>query len=109
MKEFYFRLSEIVRAYLEKRFEFKALEMTSDEIRYSFRAIERDRITAELNKRGLSETEFRILLPERMAQSAALVAVEDFLVETDWVKFASSPRARAARTRPCAPPGASSS
>lgn len=88
MKEFYFRLSEIVRAYLEKRYGFGALEMTSDEIRSAFRSIERDRVTAELSRRGLSPTEMQMLLPERLARSAAVVAVEDFLVETDFVKFA---------------------
>ena len=88
MKEFYFRLSEIVRAYLEKRYGFGALEMTSDEIRAAFRGIERDRITAELSRRGLSPAELQMLVPERLSQSSAIVAVEDFLVETDFVKFA---------------------
>lgn len=88
MKEFYFRLSEIVRAYLEKRYGFGALEMTSDEVRAAFRGIERDRITAELSRRGLSPTELQMLVPERLSQSSAIVAVEDFLVETDFVKFA---------------------
>ena len=62
-KLFYFRLSEIVRDYLERRFDFLALEMTSDEIRGQARA--RDDIGAE-----------------------AELAIEDFLFETDLVKFA---------------------
>lgn len=88
MKEYYFRLSEVVRAYLERRFAFAAPEMTSDEIRSHFHQLERDRLTAELSGRGLRPAEFAILLPERLAASAPLRALEDFLAETDLVKFA---------------------
>ncbi|MCK6575495.1 hypothetical protein L6V77_30940 [Myxococcota bacterium] len=88
MKEFYFRLSEIVRAYLEKRYAFAALEMTSDEIRARYRALRRGVIEGELGARGLSAPELALLIPERLGQDAALIAVEDFLAETDWVKFA---------------------
>ena len=59
---YYVRLSEVVRAYLERRFGFSALEMTSDEIR------------------------------SRVAQLAladpARLGIDDFLDETDLVKFA---------------------
>lgn len=61
-KAFYFRLSEIVRTYLERRFGFNALEMTSDEI--------------------------RAWLPGLSLGLHAHRAVEDFLSETDLVKFA---------------------
>jgi hypothetical protein len=99
MKEFYFRLSEIVRAYLEKRYTFAALEMTSDEIRARYRALRRGVIEGELSTRGLSPAELGILVPERLGQDAALVAVEDFLSETDWVKFADfAPSESAAET-----------
>ena len=62
VKSYYFRLSEIVRGYMERRFAFLALEMTSDEIRSSIRAHE---VTVE-----------------------GQLAIEDFLAETDLVKFA---------------------
>jgi hypothetical protein len=60
--QYYVRLSEIVRAYLEKRFEFGAPEMTSDEIR------------AEIRDLALGDSESG--------------GVFDFLEETDLVKFA---------------------
>ncbi|MBU0553416.1 hypothetical protein KKF91_17150 [Myxococcota bacterium] len=62
IKAFYTRLSEIIRAYLERRFHFTALEMTSDEIRLQIQALN---------------------LP-----LDARLGVEDFLAETDLVKFA---------------------
>lgn len=62
--------------------------MTSDEIRARYRALRRGVIEGELGARGLSPTELGILVPERLGQDAALIAVEDFLSETDWVKFA---------------------
>ena len=63
-KEFYFRLSEVVRDYLERRYAFGAPEMTSDEIRAHLRA------------------NAHALLPEGRR------AIEAFLDETDLVKFA---------------------
>ena len=99
MKEYYFRLSEVVRAYMEKRFSFAAPEMTSDEIRAHFTQMERDRVSAELATRGLTPVELAILLPERVNASPSLVAVEDFLAETDLVKFADfAPSESAAET-----------
>ncbi len=62
-KEYYFRLSEIVREYLERRYRFGAREMTSDEIRHA-------------------------LAMERGLPDHARLAIEDFLLETDLVKFA---------------------
>jgi hypothetical protein len=62
IKEFYFRLSEIVRQYLERRYGFAAPEMTSDEIRNAIA--------------GLA------------LHQHARIAIEDFLFETDLVKFA---------------------
>ena len=63
-KEFYFRLSEVVRDYLERRYAFGAPEMTSDEIRAHLRATT------------------HTLTPEGRR------AIEAFLDETDLVKFA---------------------
>ena len=60
--EYYVRLSEIIRAYLERRFQTNALEMTSDEIRAWAR-------TSNFS-------------------SEILAGVDDFLEETDLVKFA---------------------
>ena len=60
--DYYVRLSEIVRDYLERRYHFGALEMTSEEIR------------AEVAVLGLS--------------GDARLGVDDFLNETDLVKFA---------------------
>ncbi|MSP72596.1 MAG: hypothetical protein EXR76_10530 [Myxococcales bacterium] len=68
VKEFYFRLSEIVRLYLERRFDFAAREMTSDEIRAHFSPRE--------------PTGPKLCSPQ------AHLAIEDFLSETDLVKFA---------------------
>ncbi|MCA9542297.1 MAG: hypothetical protein KC620_25545, partial [Myxococcales bacterium] len=62
--EYYVRLSEIVRAYLDRRFGFNALEMTSDEIREWARQRE-EAFSAE-----------------------ARLGLDDFLGETDLVKFA---------------------
>ncbi len=99
MKEFYFRLSEIVRGYMERRFRFAAPEMTSDEIRAHFSDQERKRITAELKARGLSDAELEVLVPERLGTLQARVAIEDFLSETDLVKFADfAPSESAAET-----------
>ncbi len=62
MEEYYVRLSEIIRGYLERRFEINALEMTSDEIREWAR---RETLSSDV-----------------------LAGVDDFLEETDLVKFA---------------------
>lgn len=62
IKPYYTRLSEIVRAYLERRFQFTALEMTSDEIR------------AEVAALSLSDEARRV--------------IAGFLDESDLVKFA---------------------
>ncbi len=62
VKEYYFRLSEIVRSYLERRFGINGLEMTSDEIR------------SWLEGRSLS--------------AKIRLSIDDFLGETDLVKFA---------------------
>jgi len=62
MKDFYVRISEIIRAYLERRFGFTALEMTSDEIRGQMQCLE---LSAEAHQ-----------------------GMDDFLMETDLVKFA---------------------
>ena len=56
------RLSEIVRAYFGKRYDFNGLEMTSDELRESLSTLE--------------------LTPE------AYLVLEDFLSDTDLIKFA---------------------
>mgnify|MGYP001181648062 CR=1 FL=1 len=62
VKDYYFRLSEIVRGYLERRFGINGLEMTSDEIR---RWLHSNTFTAEIR-----------------------LSIDDFLGETDLVKFA---------------------
>ncbi len=62
VKDYYSRLSEIIRAYLERRYEFTALEMTSDEIRWEIRGMD-------------------------LGHEARL-AIDRFLDETDMVKFA---------------------
>lgn len=62
VKVYYVRLSEIVRAYLERRYRFPALEMTSDEIRARIDAL--------------------------TLGGDARVGIDDFLAETDLVKFA---------------------
>lgn len=62
VKDYYSRLSEIIRAYLERRYRFSALEMTSDEIRYEIRDMD-------------------------LGHEARL-AIDRFLDETDLVKFA---------------------
>ncbi len=61
-KAYYFRISEIVRAYLERRYGFGALEMTDDEIREIMRSQDM----------------------EREARSG----VAEFLTECEMVKFA---------------------
>jgi hypothetical protein len=62
VKDYYFRLSEIVRGYLERRFGINGLEMTSDEI--------------------------RAWLPTANFSTEIMLSVDDFLGETDLVKFA---------------------
>lgn len=62
VKTYYSRLSEIIRAYLERRYGFAALEMTSNEIRSQIRVL------------GLT--------------GDARVAIDRFADETDMVKFA---------------------
>ncbi|MGK0360974.1 MAG: hypothetical protein ACI9U2_003288 [Bradymonadia bacterium] len=62
VKTYYSRLSEIIRAYLERRYGFTALEMTSDEIRSQVR--------------------------ELALTGDARVAIDRFADETDMVKFA---------------------
>lgn len=62
--EFYVRLSEIVRAYLQRRYGIDAPEMTSDQIR-SWSAARADVLSAEVR-----------------------LGLDDFLAETDLVKFA---------------------
>jgi hypothetical protein len=62
VKTYYSRLSEIIRAYLERRYGFTALEMTSDEIRSQVRTLS---LTGD-----------------------ARVAIDRFADETDMVKFA---------------------
>ncbi|MFN3198847.1 MAG: hypothetical protein ACE366_10610 [Bradymonadia bacterium] len=62
IKQYYSRLSEIIRDYFERRFGFYALEMTTDEIRSK--------------------------LPELSLSVEGHQAVEDFLAESDLVKFA---------------------
>ena len=54
-REFYFRLSEIFRAYLERRYGIAALERTSIEIIKEFRA---------LSLESLEEKEIQLLLDE---------------------------------------------
>lgn len=62
VKAYYSRLSEIIRAYLERRYGFMALEMTSHEIRHQIRVL------------GLT--------------GDARAAIDRFADETDMVKFA---------------------
>src|SRR5690606_34909385 len=62
IKAWYFRMSEIVREYLERRFGFAAPEMTSDEI--------------------------RARLADLPIATEARLSLDDFLSETDLVKFA---------------------
>ena len=64
-KTFYFRLSEIVRDYLGRRYDFDGLEMTTNEV---LRALDAQ---ADAGPKG-----------------EAFDAVRDFLDETDLVKFA---------------------
>lgn len=64
-KQFYFRLSEVMRDYIGRRYGFDALEMTSDEIRRRLRGLEADAPSTEGD-----------------------LAMRDFLQETDLVKFA---------------------
>jgi len=73
VKDYYFRLSEIVRGYLERRFDINGLEMTSDEI--------------------------RAWLPTADFSAEIVLSVDDFLGETDLVKFADfSPNEAATET-----------
>jgi hypothetical protein len=86
-KAYYFRLSEIVRDYLERRYRFGALEMTSDEIRTHLAA-------AEVAARGVSHG-----AAEAAVTAEGRRAVEAFLDETDLVKFADfAPTESAAET-----------
>lgn len=62
VKVYYFRLSEIIRRYLERRFEFAAVEKTTDEISKDLRQI------------ALEDTAKRL--------------IREFLEEVDIVKFA---------------------
>jgi hypothetical protein len=64
-KTFYFRLSEIVRDYLGRRYGFDGLEMTTQEV------------VNALGRQG-----------EAAPRGEAFLAVRDFLDETDLVKFA---------------------
>jgi hypothetical protein len=64
-KQLYFRLSEIVRDYLARRFHFDAMEMTSQEV------------LVALTTKG-----------DGGPNAQGFVAVRDFLEETDLVKFA---------------------
>src|SRR5262249_52683288 len=68
-REFYFRLSEIARAYLGERYGFEALESTSAELLQAAR---------QLKSRGLPAEE-----------------LEQFVVAADLVKFAKAPASTA--------------
>lgn len=62
LKEYYVRISEIIRRYLERRYDFAAVEKTTDEI-------------------------FKSLRESRIADGAKVV-IKEFLLESDMVKFA---------------------
>lgn len=62
-KEYYFRLSEILRHYLEKRFRFPAKERTSEELLKDIQKINDIRESYKFS-------------------------LKDFLKRSDWVKFA---------------------
>jgi hypothetical protein len=86
-KAYYFRLSEIVRDYLERRYSFGALEMTSDEIRTHLAVAE---AAARSGARGTADA---------AVTAEGRRAVEAFLDETDLVKFADfAPTESAAET-----------
>lgn len=67
VKEYYFRLSEIIRRYLERRFEFAAVEKTTDEITKDLRQISLEDACKRLIREFLEEVDivkFAKYLPE---------------------------------------------
>lgn len=83
-REFYTRLTEILREYLDKRFGINAMEMTTTQIKKALRDNESTRLSAQLMNRILDMADFVKFakmrpLPEDNTQSfnAAVKFVED--------------------------------
>jgi hypothetical protein len=102
VKEFYFRLSEILRAYLGERYAFEALECTSSELIASLRKLRTPGLPEEQLMRFVSESDLvkyakAEASPESCAQS---IAFGYELVEKTYV-----PPAPASPTPPAHAPG----
>jgi hypothetical protein len=104
VKDFYFRLSEIVRGYLGERYGFEALECTSSELFASLRTLKTPGLPEEKLMRFVSESDMvKYAKAEASPDScAASLAFGYELVEMTYVPPASSsppPPAHAPGTR----------
>jgi len=88
-KDFYFRLSAILRAYLTGRFEFNALEMTTQEIIPVLRKLELDNGLKSSLKKFLVSSEpvkFAEIPVDKIKMEADFIFVKDFVNKTTFVQ-----------------------
>ena len=88
-KNFYFKLSAILRAYLTGRFDFNALEMTTQEILPVLRKLELDNGLKSSLKKFLFSSEpvkFAEIPVDKIRMEADFIFVEDFVNKTTFVQ-----------------------
>lgn len=99
-KAFYFRLSEIFRAYLERRYGIAALERTTYEILQEFRALSLESEEEKEIRQLLEECDlvkFAKFPPTTEGARAAYDATRAFVMKTRTLPFSSKPGAGEAR------------
>ncbi len=88
-KNFYFRLSSILRAYLTGRFDFNALEMTTQEILPVLRKLEFESALKSSLKKFLVSSEpvkFAEIPVDKTRMDADFIFVKDFVNKTTFVQ-----------------------
>jgi hypothetical protein len=93
IKRYYYALSEILKRYIERRFEFNALEQTTTEIMYEMKfhtVLERDDFGKFFNRADM--VKYAKFVPQTEELNAAEVQVRELVIKT-------KPEAKPAETK----------
>lgn len=97
IKEYYIRLSDILRIYTEQRFRIPAMEQTSDELLTSLRTIVKEEQRVKLRQILLLSdlVKFAKELPIGTENEISLVNAKEFIAETKPAEIAGTPKEKA--------------
>src|SRR5262249_40045173 len=103
VKRYSYTLSQILKRYIERRFEFHAAEQTTTELIASMRAHRtpmREEVAGCFNRLDLAK--YAHSVPPAGEAEAAIAQVRDFVLKTKPVEPAAAPAANGAAAAPAA-------